>query len=503
MLVTLKMKKITSLTLIISFFFLSVYAQDHITTKFHDLKDASSDYYAHINNLVEEYSSIDDFSGVVLVSKDTSIIYHQAFGLADRRFEISNTLDTKFSIGSMTKAFTGYVIYSLIKEGRLDPQSPIGQYYPGLHDSVKIVTIKELLGHLSGIWHYNKYDDYRENLFPRSFTNNEFLSLFIDEGLRRAPGNVRSYSSIGYNLLGLIAEEITQRPLSELFNDYIFSPLNMNSSHLAVANREFKNHARGYRFDIFEGYLPERFRHPSTLYAGGGAISNTLDLLKWSNHLITLYNLNPENIFFQPILDNQGQKGFEGYSYGISTFLPMLEDTLVAFWHEGQLGGNRTVITTLPEEQITIVALSNRRGAPVMRMTKNIIEILRNRPIPFPPKQPYISVMWDELSRGNISEAIEIYEDVRIAQDTKFDFRDSFELVYLANYLKENKRKHESVEILEIASVDFPKDLEVKLSLAAGYIDISNENKARNVLKNVIEADKHNTMALKLLQSLD
>jgi CubicO group peptidase (beta-lactamase class C family) len=60
-----------------------------------------------------------DFDGVVLVADGNTVIYQKAFGLANRDWNIDNTIDTKFRLGSVSKQFIGFVIIKLAEEGKL------------------------------------------------------------------------------------------------------------------------------------------------------------------------------------------------------------------------------------------------------------------------------------------------------------------------------------------------------------------------------------------------
>ena len=72
-----------------------------------------SDLEQKIDALVKQYQDLDLFAGVVLVSERGTPLFHKAFGYADRENKRKNTIDTKFDIGSMNKAFTKVVVIKL------------------------------------------------------------------------------------------------------------------------------------------------------------------------------------------------------------------------------------------------------------------------------------------------------------------------------------------------------------------------------------------------------
>ncbi len=59
------------------------------------------------------YVNTNNFSGSVLVAQKGKILYHKAFGLANRIFGVMNTADTKFHIASLSKSFTAAAILIL------------------------------------------------------------------------------------------------------------------------------------------------------------------------------------------------------------------------------------------------------------------------------------------------------------------------------------------------------------------------------------------------------
>ncbi len=56
-----------------------------------------------INQLISAYAENGQFNGTILVKKGENIVYKNAFGLANREWNIPNTIDSKFQIGSIGK----------------------------------------------------------------------------------------------------------------------------------------------------------------------------------------------------------------------------------------------------------------------------------------------------------------------------------------------------------------------------------------------------------------
>ena len=57
------------------------------------------------------------FSGVVRIDRAGEVELAKAYGLADRRHAVANTVDTQFGIASGTKGLTALAVVSLIEDG--------------------------------------------------------------------------------------------------------------------------------------------------------------------------------------------------------------------------------------------------------------------------------------------------------------------------------------------------------------------------------------------------
>ena len=59
------------------------------------------------------------FNGSVLIAEDGKVIYKKGLGLANMEWNIPNTPETKFRLGSITKQFTATLIMQLVEQGKV------------------------------------------------------------------------------------------------------------------------------------------------------------------------------------------------------------------------------------------------------------------------------------------------------------------------------------------------------------------------------------------------
>ena len=113
-------------------------------------------------------------------------------------WNIPNTTDTKFRVGSVTKQFTAMLIMQLVEEGKLKLDVPITTYIPDYpKDKGDKITIHHLLTHTSGIPNYTSLPTLND--FMRDpITPLDLVKIFWDLPLDFEPGEKFSYSNSGY-----------------------------------------------------------------------------------------------------------------------------------------------------------------------------------------------------------------------------------------------------------------------------------------------------------------
>ena len=78
----------------------------------------AEDKAAAIESLLKRHQDIGAFNGAALVAENGKVIYKKGYGLANFEWNIPNTPDTKFRLGSITKQFTATLILQLVERGQ-------------------------------------------------------------------------------------------------------------------------------------------------------------------------------------------------------------------------------------------------------------------------------------------------------------------------------------------------------------------------------------------------
>lgn len=144
-----------------------------------------------------------------------------------------------FRVGSVTKTMTGIVILQLADEGKLKLTDSIGTYIEGIPRGDEI-TIANLLNMRSGLHNYLDIDGFAavfNTNMTHVWTPQQLIAFGLDYPAGAAPDTAFDYSNTNTNLLGLVAEQLDEKPLVEIYHDRLFKPLGMTDTELPDASR--------------------------------------------------------------------------------------------------------------------------------------------------------------------------------------------------------------------------------------------------------------------------
>ncbi len=173
---------------------------------------------------VEKMVKADVFSGTVLLAKDGKVLLQGAYGLASKRFNVANRIDTKFNLGSMNKMFTSVTITRLVQEGKLSLEDPLSKYLSTDWLPIEItekIKIKHLLTHTSGLGSYFN-DTYMKSSKTLFRALDDYQPLVQSETLAFEPGTDWSYSNTGMFLLGVVIEKVTGKSYFDVVRERIY-----------------------------------------------------------------------------------------------------------------------------------------------------------------------------------------------------------------------------------------------------------------------------------------
>jgi len=223
-----------------------------------------------------------------IVIKNDSVVWSKAYGYSHLYLRKKASLDTIYMLGSISKTVTATAIMQLYEKGLLRLDDNISEYLsydiknPN-HPKINI-TFRMLLAHQSSIgenymnliFSYPYPDDadewIKENLLPNGRKYKK--SYWKDY----APGENINYSSVGYMLLGLLVEKISNQSIEEYCRENIFVPLEMENTSVRIAYFNGKNLAKPYFPLVGNIYLPLFNYDLNCAAAFGGLHTNIEDI---------------------------------------------------------------------------------------------------------------------------------------------------------------------------------------------------------------------------------
>lgn len=301
-----------------------------------------------LDEYLSEITKQGRFTGSALVARDGKVIFSKGYGLANAEFDVPNTPQTKFRLGSVTKQFTAASILLLQERGKLNVQDPICKYFDNCPEAWKEITIHHLLSHTGGLPNFTSFPDYTKTMMiPTPIES--LIARFKDKPLDFRPGEKWSYSNSGYVTLGYIVEKVAGESYESFVQKNIFDPLKMINSGYDHHETILKNRATGY--SLIKGKKANSEPIAMEIPHGAGALYSTVeDLFLWNEALFSdkLLSAKSREQMMTPVKN--------GYGYGLG-INQQLNRKMVS--HGGGINGFSTFLLRFPEEKLTVVVLRN------------------------------------------------------------------------------------------------------------------------------------------------
>ena len=323
---------------------------------------------AWVDAKFQDRTKYGSFNGAVLLASAGQVILSSGYGFADRDQKTPNTPQTKFLIGSMTRAFTAMGIMILQERGKLNVQDKLCQYLQDCPPAWQPVTLHQMLASSSGI----------PDASEASYTSTLTSTLPLIAEAKAMPvvfpaGTDFSFSYMDYYLLGQVIEIVSGQSYEDFLQANIFTPLGMSDTGLA---HNLDGLAIGYA-NRTSTVADNQF-----LFAGDaddGLYSTVEDLYRWDQAL------NSEILVSQKSLDaiytthTPSPVIGAGTSYGYGWILFTEAGKNWVFHPAWSKPGFLTEIYRLPSDEIVIIILSNQWDANVHGTAFEIIDILIRR----------------------------------------------------------------------------------------------------------------------------
>ncbi len=279
-------------------------------------------------------------------------VWFNAYGYADVEKKIRATPRTTYRMASVTKSWTAVSVLQLVEQGKLGLDDEIQKSVPKFPKKAFPVTVRQLLGHLGGVYHYRGLASERVS---KPVTTVGALSLFQAWDLACEPGTRFLYTSYGYNLLGAAIEGASGKSYAEYLAANLFGPLEMKDSDIERPARMNAQWALGYSLKkgVFGPAAPLEL---SSRYAGGGTRSTVEDMVRFGRALLDGKLLTPESHQLMRTVQVTRDGLLTDYGLGFNVF-PQRGHYVLA--HAGGQSGTSTLLVLIPAERFVLALATN------------------------------------------------------------------------------------------------------------------------------------------------
>lgn len=303
----------------------------------------------------------------IAVVQNGKIVLKKSYGLANVQDSIPVKNHSVFAINSITKVFTAVAVMKLSEEGKLNLSDPVSKYldiFPASWDHS--VTIKHLLTHTSGLPDMLKILDQSTGSVG-SLKNEEGVWEKL-KGLPMdfKPGDRFSYNQTNAYLLGKLIDKFSGKPFAEYFFDYQFKPSGMKSTVFGDSRDVIRSFSPTYfwRKNI-DGKVLENpilinnyYEFPYFRRTAAGLNSTAEDMASWVVALQNekLLNRSSLEVMWSPSVFNNGKTTPWSLGWGMNKFRK--EHRAV-----GMSGGGRAAFLLYPEDNLSVIVLTNLSGS--------------------------------------------------------------------------------------------------------------------------------------------
>ena len=343
----------------------------------------TDDKAAAIEQLVQGEMASRRIPGLQLaIVRNGEIVFTGAYGQSDLETAKPVTDRTVFGVNSISKAFTGVAAMQLVEAGKLDLDASVTQYLERLPASWEAITVRQVLTHTSGL---PEIIDDNTRLIDGAEPDAAWAKV-QELPLRYAPGTQYAYNQTGYALMGKIIEKISGKPFVDFVREGQFNAAGMEQARFGNTADTVPELASLYTYltlklegmrtvgvERSETPMARQEVWPAYMHPTAGVQATARDLAAWvialqDRKLVSEKGL--EQLWAPQQLPDGSYRGFNrtinGYGLGWPSIRRAEHPAITP------TGGDRAAIFIYPEDDLTVIVLTNLMGAGPQRFADKI-----------------------------------------------------------------------------------------------------------------------------------
>ncbi|WP_232066261.1 serine hydrolase [Hymenobacter sp. BT18] len=438
------------------------------------------------------------------VVRQGKIIKSAQYGLANIQDSIPVTSRTRFPINSITKAFVGVAVMQLVEAGKVDLAAPIARYLPGLPTAWQPATVRQLLTHTSGL-----PDIMANDAMVTEDDEQAAWTKVQAQPMDFQPGEKFAYNQTNYLLLGQLLTKLSGQPFAQFIQERQLNVVGMPQTTTGDAHDVLPHAARGYTFfhsvngvmgrskelrNVFEVFAP-------SLRTAAGMSSTAEEMARWTVALQQGKLLQPASLttLWTPGLLNNGQpRGFSRFLNGYALGSPVVlrpEHPAIA-----PVGGGRSAVFMYPEDDLTIVVLTNLQGA----NPDGFVDELAGYYLPDMKAvagfglPPTIRALHTELRQRGFAQAAALVKQKQ-KQNPTYQLPED-DVNGWGYFLLRQQLAKEALEVFKLNVSLYPQSANTYDSLAETYAELGQKDLAAKNYKRALALNPKNTAAAAYLK---
>ena len=342
----------------------------------------------------------------VLVVHHGKVLLHKGYGYADLGLEAPAKDETVYHVVGPMLPFTGIAVMQLVERGKLSLDDQLSKHIPEFPMQGHRVTIRQLLNHTSGIVDYHYLGDPIEATSRQPKALDEVMALYAGKQWVNEPGKKWDWSISGFQLLVTIVERVSGESFAEYVRKNIFVPAGVKST--AYCDDLSLVHGLSHSYRHFEkGFVPA-YENDMAYNADLRFCSTVGDIYQLWKAIGDKQLVAPKTFAMMATAEGPAvhtSTKDPKAAYGFAMILSS-EDEHRRIGQHGSLLGYSGSLYDFPEDQLTIVVLTNTEGQNAYAITRALARtVLGLSPLPAPPAEAAERVLADNpLAAGELSQ---------------------------------------------------------------------------------------------------
>lgn len=419
----------------------------------HYLDSILTPYVKELRNLTDNSAGLG-----IGITKGKEIIYARTFGYAQIEQGKKVDLNTRFHLASVSKPFSAFAVAKLIQENKLNLDDLLIDYIPEFKmkgEGYNKITIEHILTHTSGIPRNIQIDSWLDPSFGKSALE-ENIEIVKSLKLDFEPGSKFSYSNSAFDILGIVISRASGMPFHKYLEEAIFKPAGMTHTSLKKPKNALPSDWANAHSHGLETQTLSPYPYNERVFPSSGIVASLIDMCKWGQLHVNQGHINGNSIIDKEhfnLMVSPKHKTPWGDNIGLSWFLQNYLNRPIIM-HTGSDTGFEAMSYIFPEDEVSIVILSNRDFSRTGRIVNAASEAIFGEPL----KEYKVSAKYkftDIYKSQGIEKAKALWNELK-TDTTDIYYTDPQEILTTGGIIND-KKFSESKEILEFYNTLNPR----------------------------------------------